>query len=122
MVEYLSPEGGAILKVVVDHIRGGNVDPNRPETFISYKEIHDLLNLSLMGDTYGNSLSNQGLEDLVDWANKNGFPAITGLIINKTTSTPGKGYFEWFGRDEYDFGWWKNQMKQSLEFNWDEYL
>lgn len=114
MAENFSPDGRAILKVLVDHTRSGNVDPTRPKTFISYKKIHDILNLPLLGNTYGNSLSQQGLKDLVEWADQYSYPAITGLIISESTSQPSKGYFEWYKKSVDDFTWW---IKEIEKFN-----
>jgi len=82
----------------------------------------------MQGSTIGNSLKVQGLADLAEWTKREKFPAITGLIIDKTPSSenylnPGDGYFRLFGKKFPDHSsWWLDQIKQSLAFDWDSYL
>jgi 5-methylcytosine-specific restriction protein A len=71
----------------------------------------------MMGKTYGDSLKNQGLEDLALWTAQNGHPAITGLIVDTTTLQPGDGYYRAFGKSE-DFSWWESEIRKSIEYDW----
>ena len=89
---------------------------------MSYKDAHDELNLQMLGPTYGESLEHQGLSSLADWTQAEGKPGITGIIIDRTTSRPGGGYFRLFGRTSDDFGWWAKQVRQSKQFDWSPYL
>jgi hypothetical protein len=110
-----------ILRFLVDCIKTRAIRAGEPQTYLGYKEIHDHLNLPMAGDTFGTSLSNQGLADLAMWARDNGLPAITGLVVDQTTYMPGNGYWLVNGKDE-DFGWWKDQVQKSLEYDWNKLL
>jgi hypothetical protein len=122
MSRNLSYTGKSILRVLVDHIAIHEVIPERPETFISYKEIHDILGLSLRGDTYGDSLKIQGLSELANWTYYQKLPAVTGLIIDRSTFMPGQGFFQLFGRREFDFEWWQEEIRKSIKFDWSPFL
>jgi hypothetical protein len=70
------------------------------------------------GETVGQSLKHQGLEELAEWTRNNQHPAITGLIVNQESRMPGLGYFELFNRDETDFDWWNQQIRDSIGHDW----
>jgi hypothetical protein len=112
----LDNQGQSLLDLLVSRLR--EVVPGRPETYIAYKDIHDALNLELLGPTYGESLKHQGLNSLADWTKSEGKPAISGIIIDRGTLMPGGGYFRLFGRSEDDFGWWTDQVQLSKDFDW----
>jgi len=116
----LDKEGQQLLAVLVKHLE--KVVAGKPETYIGYKEVHDILNLSLRGPTWGESLKHQGLSSLADWTAAEGKPAITGMIISTITCCPGQGYFTLFGKKEEDYGWWKEQIRLSKEFDWSPFL
>jgi len=119
----LSPSAKAILKVLVEHIQTNQFDASNPATFIGYKRVHDILNLPMSAQTYGESLERQGLGKLADWTKKHRFPAITGLIIDTGTHVPGGGYFRMFDKDyEKDLKWWLKEIEKSLQFDWLPYL
>ena len=113
-------QGQSLLDLLVSRLR--DVLPGRPETYIGYKDIHDALNLELLGPTYGESLKHQGLNSLADWTASEGMPAISGIIIDWGTFMPGDGYFRLFGRSEEDFEWWRDQVQSSKDFDWLPYL
>ena len=96
--------------------------PENPATFITYKEAHARLGLQLRGSTYGQSLKHQGLTSLADWTATENKPAITGLIVSENPPMPGEGYFNLFGKSEYDFDWWAEQIRLSKEYDWSPYL
>jgi 5-methylcytosine-specific restriction protein A len=104
-----------ILSILVDAL--ARTVPGRPQSYLGYKEVHDLLQLRLIGKTYGESLKRQGLEDLAIWTMKEALPAITGLVIDKTSLQPGDGYFRVFGKTE-DFAWWEEEIRKAKEFDW----
>ena len=93
-----------------------------PRTFLGYKEAHDLLELQQVRESYGESLKAQGLASLAEWTHKTDKPGITGLVVDRSTHMPGKGYFNLFSRDQYDFDWWNKEIKRSKEFDWSPYL
>jgi hypothetical protein len=117
----------AILSQLSGHISRGGVVPGNPETFLSYGDVHQALNLPMRRATIGMSLQAQGLEDLALWTKNEKHPAITGLIVDKSHDEnplqPGKGYFKLFGK-KYpdDIQWWINQIKLSLNYNWNQFL
>jgi predicted HNH restriction endonuclease len=98
------------------------IRPNDPRTFIGYKQVHEALMLPQMGDTFGKSLQNQGLNSLAEWTVHTSKPGITGLIIDKDKLSPGPGYYKVFGRDQDDANWWLNEIQKTKEFDWTPYL
>jgi hypothetical protein len=62
-----------------------------PETYIGYKQCHDALQLDQLREKWGKSLKAQGFPSLADWTESEGLPAITGLVISRTSNRPGKG-------------------------------
>lgn len=98
------------------------IKPSDPRTFVSYKDVHDQLRLSQVRETYGESLKAQGLVSLADWTFATGKPGITGVVIDRTTMMPGKGYFTLFGKRDDDFSWWIDEVRKSKAFNWTPYL
>lgn len=115
----LDYQGKRLLDLLVGHF--SNVKPGKPETYITYKEVHDRLNLSLNGDTYGTSLQHQGLNSLADWTAHKKFPGITGLIVKQNDRMPGNGYFELFNKQNTDFQWWENEIRKSIAFDWSNF-
>jgi hypothetical protein len=116
----LDRQGQTLLAFLVSRL--GQVVPGEPQTYLGYKEAHDALNLKLIGPDYGESLKNQGLLSLANWVVAERKPAITGIIVNQTTFAPGIGYFSPYGRTEYDFEWWTEQVRLSKSFDWRPYL
>ena len=116
-----------ILRVLLEHIEGGEINPDNPATFLGYSQVHDALGLPMKGETIGNSLKNQGLADLAEWTKAERLPAITGLIVDKSQGehylSPGDGYFRLFGkRYPHDALWWLNEVRRSMEFDWASHL
>jgi predicted HNH restriction endonuclease len=116
----LDAQGKRLLNLLVDHLP--KVRPGVPQTYMGYKEAHDRLDLALKGNTYGESLQRQGLNNLAEWSANEGFPAITGLIVNAESYQPGPGYFKLFNRVADDFPWWENEIRRTLKHDWSPYL
>lgn len=116
----LDDEGQRLLALLVSILP--RVKPRDPRTFISYKDIHAQLGLQQVRDTFGESLKAQGLTSLADWTAATSKPGITGLIIDRESLMPGKGYFTLFGMKEDDFDWWVGEIEKSKRFNWLPYL
>jgi hypothetical protein len=114
----LPPAAAAVLRRIVDHIDTGTVRPGRPETYIGYKRIHDDLNFTLKAESYGDSLSKQGLGVLAEWTKENGYPAVTGIVVDTSTKFPGAGYFTLFKPKGDQYAWWEDEIRKSLEFDW----
>ena len=117
-----SNKAQAILQLLVDNIRSGYFIPDDPRSFFGYKKIHEQLGLSKLGPQWGGSLTNQGLADLAIWLRKENLPAITGLIVNQATNTPGDGYFEVNGRTPGDLDWWVEEIRAAIAFDWSKYV
>lgn len=116
----LDSQGKQLLSLLVNRLE--RAVAGKPETYIGYKECHDILGLDQLRETWGESLKPQGLSSLADWTESTKKPGITGLIINHSTFEPGKGYFKLFGRNENDYSWWKEQISKSKEYDWSPYI
>jgi len=116
----LDAQGQRLLALLVAKLPSAN--PENPQTFIGYKEAHDRLGLPQLREKFGESLKAQGLLSLAEWTHGTGKPAITGLVIDRTSLMPGKGYFDLFGRQPEDFVWWREEIKKSKSFDWSPYL
>lgn len=113
----LSPKAKTLLRHLISLLP--EAVPGSPETFTFYRQVHEDLGLPKMGMDWGTSLMNQGLVELAQWALDNGCPAITGLVVNRTTLSPGKGFFALYGRD-LDFAWWEEEIRRAKTFPWPE--
>lgn len=120
LTSTLDADGQRVLDLLVARLP--MVKPNDPRTFVGYKDAHDQLRLPQVRDTFGESLKVQGLEALAEWTLKTGKPAITGLVIDRTTMMPGKGYFSLFSKSEDDFIWWAGEVERSMKFDWNPYV
>jgi hypothetical protein len=89
---------------------------------IGYKDAHDLLGLRQIQADWGESLKAQGLESLAQWTKREGKPAITGIIVNSATFSPGAGYYRLFEREDNDWDWWREQVVASRLYDWGPYL
>lgn len=118
----LSAEATAVLRHLVGLIDAGAIKPGRPETYVGYKRIHEELKLVLRAESYGDSLTRQGLGALAEWTHKLNFPAVTGIVIDTVTKRPGVGYFSLFARDNDAYEWWEEEIRRSIEFDWHRYL
>ena len=116
----LDAQGQQLLAFLVAKLPA--IKPTEPRTFVSYKDVHDQLRLPQVRETYGESLKAQGLVSLADWTVATEKPGITGLVIDRTTMMPGKGYFTVFGKREDDFSWWAAEVQKSKTFDWSPYL
>jgi len=122
LVENMTEDAQRLLDLIVQQIRDGRFIPGKPETYIGYKEVHDLLNLSRKGGTWGRSLQYQGLNDLADWVKRRQVPAITGLIVDTTKQhRPGRGYFTAFNNGKQDYNWLREEVRRAIAYDWSPY-
>ncbi len=118
--DLLNDQSKAVLRVLVQRIE--RINPSRLNTYPSYTEIHEDLGLSMMANTIGQSLINQGAGDLAEWTKANNFPGITGLIVEKSTSLPSMGYFNLFQKDEIEgAAWLPSEIQRAKEYDWSPY-
>ncbi len=118
----LSTNGRNILGVIWASISSGRFIPDDPRTFLGYKEVHDTLNLSMIGETWGQSFLHHGGLDLAQWAKDENLPAVTGLVIDRDSFVPGGDYFRLYGRRKDDIKWWLDQVSRAAEFDWHQHL
>ncbi|WP_052185233.1 HNH endonuclease [Methylotenera versatilis] len=116
----LDEQGRKILEVLVAHLP--KVRAGKPETYLGYKKIHEILGLPQLRERWGESLKVQGLSSLAEWTKSNELPAITGLIISMETYEPGEGYFSLFNKSENIYEWWKGEIEKSKAFDWSPYI
>lgn len=116
----LDREGLNLLRLLIAQLE--TADPARPDKMIGYKDVHKALGLQNVRGDWGESLKEQGLNSLATWTKNNAFPAITGIIVNRQDSSPGKGYYSFFGRENDDWAWWTDQIIRSKSFDWSKYL
>lgn len=117
MLDY---EGKRLLKLLIEVLQGAA--PGKPQTYITYQEVHRCLGLTLNGVTYGRSLQAQGLSSLAQWVMDMDFPAITGLIVDGANYSPGDGYFTFYGKEKDPYRWWEEQILLSKKFDWLPYI
>ncbi len=116
----LDAQGQLLLALLVARLPSAK--PANPQTFIGYKQAHDLLGLPQLRERFGDSLKAQGLVSLAEWTHDTGKPAITGLVIDRESLMPGPGYFQLFGRQPEDFTWWRGEIEKSKCFDWSPFL
>lgn len=106
------------LVVNLPHITAG-----QPATYLNYGDgLHIVGVKRIQHIRDGVQLRQHGLEELAEWIRDKGFPAITGLIVEKTSQLPGDGYFSVYGRTEADLVWWEEEVTKSKTFNWLPYV
>lgn len=120
MASTLDVQGQLLLALLVTKLPSAR--PANPQTFIGYKQAHDLLGLPQLRETFGDSLKAQGLLSLAEWTHETGKPAITGLVVDRESLMPGPGYFQMFGRQPEDFTWWREEIEKSKIFDWSPFL
>ena len=124
--------------VLVSEIAKGKLNPDKPESFLGYRQTLDLLKLppdAPLGETDGQTLQLNGLNDLAAWIDQNPkrLPRITGLTVAKeprvypdgtrrSAHVPGKGYFLAHKRKVEDWQWWLAEARKSIAFDWSPYL
>ncbi|MEJ0088738.1 MAG: hypothetical protein WDM80_03150 [Limisphaerales bacterium] len=124
----LGPKGKALLKVICNEIRAGQIQKGKPETFLTYSGALHLLGDPQDGPTYteGARLQYHGLTDLNEWSMATpGIPKVTGLIVNIDSRQPSKGYVESNGHTYQNMqwiDWWLNETDKSIDFDWSPYL
>lgn len=133
----LSAQGQALFDVLIEHLRLPTTDPSDPESFISYGEALEQLNLppdAPRGETDGQTLQLNGLNDLARWVKAQPkMPRITGLVISRSPrdetdgtrrpeNVPGIGFFREYGRKGDDWPWWVKEMEACKRFNWSPFV
>ncbi len=121
-VATLSQDGKNLLTVIHQKIAEGAIRYEEPETYIGYKQAHELLGIEMAGRDWGASLEKQGLADLAYWTRDKSVPKVTGLIVNQTKLKPGSGYFKVFRGGKEDLRWWREQARESIAFDWSPYI
>ena len=114
----LSIKARSLLKYIVDRINRGSIRSNKLQTLLTYGKIHEDLGLEMLGQTFGQSLLHQGLDELARFLKAGDHPAISSLIVNREDRLPGGDFFRFHGKDPEDLRWWKDEVERSLSYNW----
>jgi len=112
----LSPSASMILRHLVTLLP--KVVPGEPQTYTGYKEVHVALGWEKHGLDWGDSLKRYGLVELADWMQERGLPALTGIVVNQESFSPGGGFFKMHDRDPFDLDWWKSEIARAKAFDW----
>ena len=126
MASILSPQATAIADVIIGGLNNGDIRVESIPSYLGYKDVHDALGISeIRANTWGRSFLAIGGLELARWTKANGYPAITGLVINKEDLMPGGEFFDLF-KDRFgvrtQFEWWRQECQEAAEFNWDSVL
>lgn len=119
----LSGAGRKLLRVLVEKLGAGSVDTENPETFPSYKDTLIAIGVQpWSGVRLGPQFKRHGGTDLNQWLKGKGLPAITGMVVKRSSSRPGDDYFHSNGHNVDDVEWWLGEIRKASKLNWQEYL
>lgn len=123
----LSINARRLLEILIEALQSGRIDIDHPEKFPSYGEVLEKMNLpnsAPVGGTHGQTLQFNGLDELGPWTKRHEakLPAITGIIVERQTATPGPGFFKLYGKRTDDYQWWLGEVTKCLEFDWKPFI
>lgn len=123
----LSINARRLFETLIEEVQFGRIRGDRPETFPSYGDVLEKMNLpesAPVGGTSGQTLQLNGLDELGHWTKNHPtkLPAITGIIVERQTSTPGPGFFKLYGKKSDDYHWWLGEVAKCLEFDWKPFI
>ena len=123
----LSINARRLFEILIEEVYSGRIRVDRPEIFPSYGDVLEKMNLpesAPVGGTSGQTLQLNGLDELGHWTKNHPtkLPAITGIIVERQTSTPGSGFFKLYGKKIDDYHWWLNEVAKCLEFDWKPFI
>jgi hypothetical protein len=94
----------------------------QPETYPTAQQLHKEMRLSMEAMNPMLSLYEQGLANLSIWLKENQLPALSGLVINRSTRRPSDIFFNLFGKSRRDVAWWHNEIATAMRTDWQPYL
>lgn len=94
----------------------------QPETYPTAQRLHEEMHLSMEAMNPMLSLYEQGLANLSIWLKENQLPALSGLVINRSTHRPSDLFFNLFGKSHRDIAWWHNEIATAMRTDWQPYL
>ena len=123
----LSQNASRLLEILIGEIHSGRIDPGRPETFPSYGDMLEKMNLpdsAPVGGTHGQTLQFNGLDELGPWTKSHPgkLPAITGIIVSREAHQPGPGFFKLYGKRSEDIHWWLAEVAKCISFDWSPFV
>lgn len=123
----LSINARRLFEILIEEVQSGRIRGDRPETFPSYGDLLEKMNLpesAPVGGTSGQTLQLNGLDELGHWTKSHPakLPAITGIIVERQTSTPGPGFFKLYGKKSDDYHWWLREVANCLAFGWKPFI
>jgi len=118
----LSEGAQEIFEYVVDHVQSDNFRLGQMGTYVTYKKVHDDLDLRHLGGGVWENVIKHGLEELSIWLVGQGLPLVPGIIINGTKSKPGRGYFDLNKTGMNNLDWWEKEIEHSVSYDWGPYI
>jgi uncharacterized protein (DUF433 family) len=120
------PHAQALLRVLTDAIKGGEIQAGHPETFLSYSEALRRLGQPSPLTYAGRRLERKWLEPLNVWTIRHSaLPKVTSLIVDKKNHLPAGRFFEshrWSFDKPGWRDWWLDEANRSIQFDWSPFL
>lgn len=115
--------GQRLLEYLVQNIRRGRFSVGVHSSYVSYLDVLNEMGLEVgLRKTHGESLQEQGLNDLAIWTHATGHPAITGLIVERSNNRPSVGYWELYEQPRNSTAWWDDQIRRALDYDWGPFI
>jgi uncharacterized protein (DUF433 family) len=124
-IEPPTSDARRLLGIIVGAIKEGRILEGRPETFLAYSEVLELLGEHDPRSRSGVRLSQLGLKELHFWLEEHDeLPKVTGLIVNKSNRRPHEKFAEWHGHgNDPDWeAWWMHEANRAIRFDWSPFV
>lgn len=115
----LDEKGRKLLAYLVQRLFASD---NEQLACVNYADVLGALGVETKQFRLGVVLKGEGLTNLAHWLKKNKKPAITGLIVNKTTRKPSDSYYTHFEKEVGDEDWRWRELKKAKRYSWGKYL
>lgn len=114
----LSPTALKLLRILRGFLTAEWINLKDPRSFPSYTTVLNEMGITPWTDArLGPQFENQaGGRELNEWLRDNRLPAVTGLVVNKSTGRPGSEYFKSNGHDETDEKWWLGEVSRAKQW------
>jgi len=120
MISQLSLDAKTMLLNLTESL--DEVIVGQPETYPTAQQLHEEMRLNMEAMNPMLSLYQQGLANLSIWLKENQLPALTGIVINRSTRRPSDLFFNLFGKSRKDILWWHNEIASAMRTDWQPYL
>jgi hypothetical protein len=110
----LSPTALRLLRTLRQFMHEDWFDARDPKTFPSYTTTLNELGVDTSGGgRLGPKFDQVGGRELNEWLRENSFPALTGIVVDRSANRPGGQYFVSNGRKENDVDWWLEEVRKA---------